>query len=423
MNFNEENQNDSVMGRFTIEDFFSLLEKSKFNEKILSTREYLLNQMYDNGIKKSIRNFYIDPIRDNVVFYRGMDNEAHPVSPSITRLINPLDAKIESHYLGTLLRYPFLNEDSNSGISIKMMARMQHYNYKSRLVDITVNPFVAIYMACYNSFTINGKLIKFAYINNTKNEGNVNQLKSLHFTTSINDSVKDNLRLLDSIISSTPFKQKVKNYTNQPVGIIDLQLFKTNSASYDLRYDAQEGAFIMFMNDYLSPVSPLQTKSMSRLIYEYIDASDKYSLLYLLAKNRITYVTIYPDKELSHEIIKIYNKATITTGISSLNNDISQLKNEFIELAHINKYDLLHIKSLCKKYYNDQSLIEFLLTDYIKLINMKKKLKSDRINLLKTKPLNVQSMNKINYEINIHNDGVNKLASISNDLKFKVQLI
>lgn len=423
MDSNELSKSDMVIGRFTIDSFLRLLNKSNFNDKIMSTRDYLFNQMYENELKRNKKNYYINPIRENVVFYRGMDNELHSVNPSIVRLFNPLNASIESHYMGTLLDYPFLNEDSKNNITIKLMARMQHYNYKSRLVDITVNPFVAIYMACYNSFTTNGKLLKFAYKNNTKNDGIVNQLKSVHFTSSMNESVKDNLRLLDSIHKNATFKQKVRIFDNQPVGIIDLQLFKNNAAAYDLRYDAQEGAFIMFLNDVLTPFSPLQIKTMQGLFYEYIDATDKYSFLFFLAKNRITNVTIYPDKELSHEIIKIYNKAKITTKTISLINDFVNLKNNFLELSHINNVDQKHISTLCSKYFNYQSIIEFLLTDYIRIMNYKKRIANIRSAIQQNNPGNTQLIKQINNEIKIHNEGINKLAKTANESLFLVQII
>src|SRR5690554_1786812 len=108
--------------------------------------------------------YAIDNIRENVMFYRGMDNELHDIDPSINRLYKkvPYNVNDEVEYINNLKNNVFLNEYKSKEIKVDLLARMQHYNYKSRLIDVTFNILVATYMASSSSFNTNGKVVEFA---------------------------------------------------------------------------------------------------------------------------------------------------------------------------------------------------------------------------------------------------------------------
>jgi hypothetical protein len=189
---------------------------------------------------------------------------------------------------------------------------------------------------------------------------------------------------MNYLISKNPMPKLSTSYESNPVVIIDRQTFKHNTAAYDLRYDAQEGAFIMFLNkfDYHTSFEMKELDcddlAATKLSYRRIRFEDKMAFLYVLADAGVTNVTIYPDKDLSHEICKINAKVALISNkkhkLSSLDASIDQYLRDHHFNKILNTLDISHLKGMAKHYINQKSIIEFILTDYLSMLIEKKEL-------------------------------------------------
>lgn len=92
----------------------------------------------------SIRNSIIEEGNSETLFFRGQSNKAWDIRPSIFRdyLIS-----VEHKIIQTAMaRVPQEFRDCLS--SFEELTKLQHYGLPTRLLDVTLNPLVALYFAC-----------------------------------------------------------------------------------------------------------------------------------------------------------------------------------------------------------------------------------------------------------------------------------
>lgn len=383
-----------IIEDLSISEFRQYMQYS-FKEKKHKTQKEIIREQVEEGNEQSLKKqkindsnvYFISNIRQYVSFYRGMDDERHDVQPSIKRLYGSskyYNLLKESLYISGFFNSPFINERNEDKISINLMARMQHYNYKSRLIDITFNYAVAVYMASCSEYLLNGKVIEFNHKSNKKRSRFANPLERYHYISSPSRNLGTNLKYMNYLISKNPIPKFSSSYESNPVVIIDRQTFKHNTAAYDLRYDAQEGAFIMFLNKSSHPsrftMNELDCDDLtsSKLSYKRIRFENKMAFLFVLADAGVTNVTIYPDKDTSHEVSKIIAKVDLIRDkknkLSSLDASIEQYLRDHHFNQILSTSDISHLKGMAKHYIKQNSKIEFILTDYLSMLIEKNQL-------------------------------------------------
>lgn len=92
----------------------------------------------------NLRNQILDEGRSETLFFRGQSNISWDIRPSIFResLIGVEDKIIQK----AISRVPY--EFSNCITSFEVLTKLQHYGLPTRLLDVTMNPLVALYFAC-----------------------------------------------------------------------------------------------------------------------------------------------------------------------------------------------------------------------------------------------------------------------------------
>ena len=294
------------------------------------------------------------------VYYRGVGNMFYPEQPGIFRLhIGENETKM---FKDMIVKYPHTFKNSNT---IESLTHMQHYEIKTRMLDVTTNPLVALYMAVNKIYTgdpeqleydevivyftdvnsvkyydsnkvlLNSKLVFLSSSEKKSLHNFINQLKSLgdviffKIQERIWNNEKNNHSLIDSIVTISNgylFRPDVKNALDAYYKLLSivrqdipsfinkiellglLKAYIVNVGYVNERIAAQSGGFILFGldKDYLiNPNSNADDILSSRIIDRFprIIIKNKIKIYEELNAIGINDSTMIPDIEHASKFI------------------------------------------------------------------------------------------------------------------------
>ena len=263
----------------TIRDVASFLKWVKGNHTITSVA--------DDGTKPS---WY-----QSSVYYRGQANKTWELKPSAFR-----HNGVQEHELLQKAELMMWDKVASCKTYLEKLVYFQHYGLPTRLLDVTFNPLIALYMACDEEKERNHQGVVYS---GYKSPGNIEEMRIVELTSEFlfTSSIRGFKHELDIFIEQ---KKSNLNYFTHPCLILP--------PNNNPRLEVQNGAFIMppLINK-ISDSIPNKEKlddseffDMSRAI---IPASRKIEILQELSELGVNRGSIYKGSE--NKLISIFQQA------------------------------------------------------------------------------------------------------------------
>lgn len=201
--------------------------------------------------------------KDRQLLYRGHSKRSYNLIPSVFRTEN---LRKHEHLMLRQIIAEHPIEFINDRATFDMLVRAQHYGLPTRLLDVSINPLVALYFACCSDDQENGRVIivipgieKQKYFDSDV----VSLLSNLAFLTR---SEKESILKIAKGTEDLSNVDRVDKFCKDPsvdklIQTVKMEkpYFRSEANSYDLAYvvsvtprkthariKAQDGAFLLF---------------------------------------------------------------------------------------------------------------------------------------------------------------------------------
>lgn len=261
-------------------------------------------------------------------YYRGESEKYDEIIPSILRGNHKVDLIIESEYysyssksMEEVLKTVITNDDE---INVKTLGLLQHYGFKTRLIDITKNKDVATYFASSNKFDEVGYVYSLTNeeIIEIKNDDRVSVKRKIAFITKAKEL--NNIDIIEYFSKEEKVKTSISPKTIKDAVILDYSTIFTNKQLENLRLNKQNGCFILLGNDIDSKnilTGTINYKFLDNKIKsDPINFSSKLNNLYDLSEKGINHVNLFPDSDISIDLVAKYNEIFKLNRLGELEN-------------------------------------------------------------------------------------------------------
>lgn len=239
------------------------------------------------------------PEPGSVRLYRGHSDKNHVLRPSLFR--KPEHRKVERHILRELLAIQ-PNEFRDDKTAFERLVRMQHYGLPTRLLDLTYNPLVGLFFACWHHPDRDGTFFRFRVRGTAVKYFDSDAVSCVANLSNLTGRERDEIRALQdsAVLGSSAvgtrllhFIKGEKPYFEPRIELHDLKsVFAVRPQQTNRRILAQQGAFLIF-----GLVSLLKKSSAIEIDRKTVPAAAKKGLLAELDRININESTLFPEIE------------------------------------------------------------------------------------------------------------------------------
>jgi hypothetical protein len=240
--------------------------------------------------------------RDGYVnLYRGHVDKAHTLQPSIFR--KKEHRRVERNILRELIAIQ-PNEFREDKTAFEQLVRMQHYGLPTRLLDLTYNPLVGLYFACWKDEKADGQFIRFALQKSRVRYFDSDTVSCVANLSNLTGGERDEIRALKSSAALKKsevgtrllhFIKAEKPYFLPKIKLPDLKgVLAVRPKQTNQRILAQQGAFLIFgLRSLLEDSNTYEIQ----IVRTKVPASAKKKLLEELDGININASTLFPEIE------------------------------------------------------------------------------------------------------------------------------
>lgn len=261
------------------------------------------------GEAKSVEGFlqllYNSPGKPSTeTFFRGHSDQTYELTPSLLRKSDNGDWQFmpREDRLCKELLIAHYDEFQDDQYCFDRLVRMQHYGLPTRLLDISGNPLVALFFACYGKPEASGEAIVFQIASNVVKYYDSDTVSCLSNLSNLTFAQKNEIDLsldLDAFNKTDVIEKLVhhirseKSFFKSCVVPDDLgSIVCVKAKQSNTRIKSQSGAFLLFGQEPTLPEAGQNGIEISR-----ITISEKEHILAQLDRININAKTVYPSIE------------------------------------------------------------------------------------------------------------------------------
>jgi hypothetical protein len=293
----------------TAEEIAGLSAKTS---KVKDTEPPPLRKKNIVGIANNVESFLTHlqslPSEDSdITFYRGHEDETYELTPTLLRRWP--DGRWQflpnEEQLCQELLIAHYDEFQGDQYCFDRLVRMQHYGLPTRLLDISSNPLVALFFACYGKKEkpeTPGEVIALRVRSDTIKYYNSDKVSCIANLSNLTFSQKNEMDLLlDTLdFNETEVAKKLLHHIKAEKGFFEGRIIPDDLGSIvcvkakrtNTRIRSQAGAFLLFGQDAELPELGQDGIDVAR-----ITVQDKQHILHQLDAMNINATTVYPSIE------------------------------------------------------------------------------------------------------------------------------
>jgi hypothetical protein len=259
-----------------------------------------------NSVEAFLELLYSLPAKESMeTFFRGHEDGRFELTPSLLRKspdgawqFMPNEDRLSKELL--IAHY---DEFQGDQYCFDRLVRMQHYGLPTRLLDISGNPLVALFFACYsapNLLNVDGEVIVFRVSSDKVKYYDSDTVSCLANLSNLTYAQKNdiNLKLGIEPFNETGVAQKLLHHIKSEKGFFEARIVPDNLGSIlcvkakrtNTRIKSQSGAFLLFGHEAALPETGQEGIEISR-----VTITNKPRILEQLGRIHISATTVYPS--------------------------------------------------------------------------------------------------------------------------------